>query len=57
MQLDWLLQPLLSQLNSGVLVLDAELRLVFINQFIARRADLQPEDVQGKSLFDVFGCR
>lgn len=54
MQLDWLLQPLLSQLNSGVLVLDAELRLVFINQFIARRADLQPEDVQGKSLFDVF---
>ena len=54
MQLDWLLQPLLSQLNSGVLVLDAELRLVFINQFIARRADMTLAEVQGKNLFDVF---
>ena len=54
MPLDGLLQPLLSQLNSGVVLLDAELKLVFINQFIARRADLQPDDVKGKSLFDVF---
>ncbi|GAB57324.1 sensor domain-containing diguanylate cyclase [Rheinheimera nanhaiensis] len=54
MPLAGLLQPLLSQLNSGVVLLDAELKLVFINQFIARRADLQPEDVKGKSLFEVF---
>lgn len=54
MPIDGLLQPLLSQLNSGVVLLDAELKLVFINQFIARRADIQPEDVKGKSLFEVF---
>lgn len=54
MPLDGLLQPLLSQLNSGIVLLDAELKLVFINQFIARRADLQPDDVKGKSLFEVF---
>ncbi|GAB2905648.1 GGDEF domain-containing protein [Rheinheimera gaetbuli] len=54
MQIDNLLQPLLSQLNSGVVVLDAEYRLVFINQFIARRANLVLADIQGQSLFDVF---
>ncbi|MBU1311376.1 MAG: diguanylate cyclase [Gammaproteobacteria bacterium] len=54
MQIAGLLQPLLAQLNSGVLVLDAEYRLVFINQFIARRANLVLAEVQGQLLFDVF---
>jgi diguanylate cyclase (GGDEF)-like protein len=54
MQLDWLLQPLLMQLNTGVLVLDAKLQLVFFNQFIAHRADLKLEQHQGKLIFDVF---
>ncbi len=54
MQLDGLLQPLLAQLNCGVVVLDAHYRLVFINQFIARRANVMLADVQGQSLFDVF---
>lgn len=54
MQLDCLLQPLLAQLNTGVLVLDDQYQVVFINQFVARRADIQLTDVQGKSVFDVF---
>ncbi|WP_259238217.1 sensor domain-containing diguanylate cyclase [Rheinheimera pacifica] len=54
MQLDWLLQPLLTQLNTGVLVLDAQYRVVFFNQFIARRAELDLARVQGNLLEDVF---
>ncbi|WP_215396531.1 sensor domain-containing diguanylate cyclase [Rheinheimera oceanensis] len=54
MQLDWLLQPLLTQLNTGVLVLDAQYRVVFFNQFIARRAELDLAKVQGNLLEDVF---
>lgn len=54
MQLDWLLQPLLTQLNTGVLVLDARHQIVFFNQFIARRADLQLEQTQGKLVYEVF---
>ena len=54
MQLDWLLQPLLTQLNTGVLVLDAQYRVVFFNQFIARRADVNLAEEQGKLLEEVF---
>jgi diguanylate cyclase (GGDEF)-like protein len=54
MQLDWLLQPLLMQLNTGVLVLDQQYRVIYINQFIARRADIQLADVQGQPVFEVF---
>jgi diguanylate cyclase (GGDEF)-like protein len=54
MQLDWLLQPLLAQLNTGVLVLDEQYHVVFFNQFVARRADIQLANVQGKSVFDIF---
>ncbi len=54
MQIDGLLQPLLAQLNSGVLVLDQQYRIVFINQFIARRANVVLAEVQGLSLFAVF---
>lgn len=54
MQLDWLLQPLLSQINTGVVVVDAQYRVVFFNQFIARRADLELAKVQGQSIEQVF---
>ena len=54
MPLDWLLQPLLTQLNTGVLVLDEQHQVVYFNQFIARRADLQLGDVQGKPVYEVF---
>ena len=54
MQLDALLQPLLAQLNSGVVVLDQQNQVLFFNQFIARRANIQLEQVQGQNLFDVF---
>lgn len=54
MQLDWLLHPLLTQLNTGVLVLDAQYRVVFFNQFIARRADLDLAKEHGKQLEEVF---
>jgi diguanylate cyclase (GGDEF)-like protein len=54
MPLNWLLQPLLMQLNTGVLVLDAKLQVVFFNQFIAHRADVKLEQQQGRLVFDVF---
>ena len=54
MQLEALLQPLLAQLNSGVVVLDDQNSVLFFNQFIARRANIQLEQVQGQNLFDVF---
>lgn len=54
MQLDWLLQPLLTQLNTGVLVLNELHEIVFFNQFIARRADKQLEQTQGRLVYDVF---
>ena len=54
MQLNGVFEPLLAQLNSGVVVLDNQYRLVFFNQFIARRANLILAAVQGQSLFDVF---
>ena len=54
MQLDWLLQPLLTQLNTGVLVLNQQHEIVFFNQFIARRADKQLEQTQGRLVYDVF---
>ena len=54
MQIDWLLSPLLMQLNTGVLVLDADHKILFFNQFISRRADVKLSEVQGQNLFDVF---
>lgn len=54
MQIDWLLSPLLMQLNTGVVVLDAAQNIVFFNQFISRRADVRLDDVQGRNVFDVF---
>ncbi|MBZ9611104.1 sensor domain-containing diguanylate cyclase [Rheinheimera maricola] len=54
MQLDWLLHPLLSQINTGVVVLDAQYHVVFFNQFIARRADIELAKVQGQPIDKVF---
>lgn len=54
MQLDWLLQPLLSQLNTGVLILDSQHNIVFLNQFITRRADIQLAEVEGQLVYNVF---
>ncbi|MFC4655204.1 diguanylate cyclase [Rheinheimera marina] len=50
----WLFGPVLSQLNSGILVVDTAFRLVYINHFLERHAKLQLLDVKNKVLFDVF---
>ncbi|SNY54841.1 diguanylate cyclase (GGDEF) domain-containing protein [Arsukibacterium tuosuense] len=54
MDIDWLSGPLLQQLNSGVILLNKQLQVVYINPYICRRADIQLESVQGKDLFSVF---
>jgi diguanylate cyclase (GGDEF)-like protein len=51
---DWLTGPVLAQLNSGVLVLDEECRIVYLNGFLQRHSAMQLDDVKGKSLFEVF---
>ncbi|WP_333606382.1 sensor domain-containing diguanylate cyclase [Arsukibacterium sp.] len=54
MNLSSLLEPLLRQFHVGVVVLDQQFSIVYLNQFICRHAGLQLADVQGKSLFKVF---
>jgi diguanylate cyclase (GGDEF)-like protein len=54
MQHAWLCSPILSQLNSGVIVVDDEYQIHYLNSFIERHASLQLSEVQGKSLFSVF---
>lgn len=54
MNIDWLSGPLLQQLNSGVILLNSQLQIVYINPYICRRADFQLEAVQGKDVFSVF---
>ncbi|MAA96165.1 MULTISPECIES: sensor domain-containing diguanylate cyclase [unclassified Arsukibacterium] len=54
MSIDWLSGPLLQQLNSGVILLNTQLQIVYINPYICRRADIQLESVQGKDIFSVF---
>lgn len=54
MNIDWLSGPLLQQLNSGVILLNRQLQIVYINPYICRRADIQLESVQGTDLFTVF---
>ncbi len=49
-----LLHPILSQLNSGVIVVDDEYRLHYLNNFIERHAGLQLSQVIGQSLFKIF---
>ena len=43
MNIDWLSGPLLQQLNSGVILLNNQLQIVYINPYICRRADIQLE--------------
>ncbi|MBV2129979.1 sensor domain-containing diguanylate cyclase [Arsukibacterium indicum] len=54
MNIDWLSGPLLQQLNSGVILLNKQLQIIYINPYICRRADIQLETVQGKDIFSVF---
>ncbi|MDR7120526.1 diguanylate cyclase [Rheinheimera soli] len=51
---DWLTGPVLEQLNSGVLVVDEQLKLVYLNSFLQRHSSVQLSDAKGKSLFQVF---
>lgn len=51
---DWLTGPVLEQLNSGVLVVDEQLQLVYLNSFLQRHSSVQLSDAKGKSLFQVF---
>lgn len=54
MNIDWLSGPLLQQLNSGVILLNSQFQIVYINAYICRRADIQLDAVQGKDIFSVF---
>jgi diguanylate cyclase (GGDEF)-like protein len=54
MNIDWLISPLLQQLNSGVILLNRQFQIAYINPYICRRADIKLEEVQGKDLFSLF---
>lgn len=51
---DWLAGPVLEQLNCGVLVVDEQFQLVYLNTFLQRHSSVQLADVKNKSLFNVF---
>lgn len=46
--------PILAALNSGVIVIDDEYNIQYLNAFIERHGNLQLAGVVGKSLFSVF---
>jgi diguanylate cyclase (GGDEF)-like protein len=50
----WLSHPVLARLNSGVIVIDDEYRVVFLNHFIERHASISLQEVAQQSLFEVF---
>lgn len=50
----WLSHPILTRLNSGVIVIDDEYRIVFLNHFIERHASIALAEVTQQSLFEVF---
>lgn len=50
----WLSHPILARLNSGVIVIDDEYRIVFLNHFIERHASVALAEVAQQSLFEVF---
>ncbi len=50
----WFQSPILAQLNSGVIVVDDEYRIHYLNAFIERHASLQLAEIKGQSLFSVF---
>lgn len=49
-----ILGDITDQLNSGILLLDLELRIVNWNRFLAVHTNQKLADVKGKSIFDVF---
>lgn len=49
---DWVL----GNIQSGLLVLDAELRVVFANPWLLKRARKQADDLQDRPLVDAFPC-
>lgn len=51
---DWLSGPVLEQLNSGVLVVDEQYRVLYMNSFLQRHSAVQLVDVKGRNLFQVF---
>ena len=51
---DWLTGPILEQLNSGVLVVDEQFQLVYLNTFLQRHSSVQLVEAKGQSLFKVF---
>lgn len=51
---NWLTGPVLEQLNSGVLVVDEQFQLVYLNCFLQRHGSVQLDEVRGQSLFKVF---
>lgn len=50
----WLSSPILAQLNSGVIVIDDEFQIHYVNAFIERHASVQLAEIRGQSLFGVF---
>jgi len=46
--------PILAALNSGVIVIDDEYNIRYVNSFIERHGNMQLAEVQGSSLFSVF---
>ena len=50
----WLSSPILAQLNSGVIVIDDEFQIHYVNAFIERHGSVQLAEVRGQSLFSVF---
>jgi len=49
-----LISPILAQLNSGVVVVDDEYNVHYLNNFMERHASLQLSQIVGQSLFKVF---
>ncbi|WP_143871688.1 sensor domain-containing diguanylate cyclase [Catenovulum sediminis] len=54
MQLSDIHSLILQRINSGVLIVDADINLVYFNRFMESHSQLKSEDVIGQSLFDTF---
>ncbi len=50
-----LFDPLLNQLEAGVLLLDEALQIRFWNQWLVQHSNLAPQDVLGKTLGEALG--
>lgn len=54
MELRLLSSPVLAQLNSGVVVIDSDFRIHYVNAFMERHANVSLAAVRHQSLFQVF---